>query len=194
MDARRLWLIDAGYLFNAQRSVSHDYRFDYLKLRRKLEEDGSIWRAYYFNSTRNPPSDQQDAFHSWLRSAPPNGPGIITRLYQLKQVRADRAYCEDCGSKVTLSCPSGTHHSICNEQQKGVDVGIATYALIHRDLYDTLLLSSGDGDLLDAIEFLSEKGRRIELAVFREGVSTELQARADRIYWIDDFAGEVERD
>ncbi len=51
MDARRLWLIDAGYLLNAQRSVSHEYRFDYLKLRRKLEEDGSIWRAYYFNST-----------------------------------------------------------------------------------------------------------------------------------------------
>jgi len=144
-------------------SGCHDYHFDYLKLRRKLEEDGSIWRAYYFNSTPNPPSDQQDAFHSWLRSAPPNGPGIITRLYQLKRVGADRAY-------------------------------MATCALKHRDRYDTLLLSSGDGDLLDAIEFLSEQGKRIELAVFREGVSTELQARADKIYWIDDFAGEVERD
>ncbi len=138
-------------------------------------------------------SDQQDAFHSWLRSAPPNGPGIITRLYQLKRVGADRAYCEDCGSIVELSCPAGPGHSICNQQQKGVDVGIATCALRHWDRYDTLLLSSGDGDLLDAIEFLSEQGKRIELAVFREGVSTELQARADKIYWIDDFAGEVEK-
>ena len=92
-----------------------------------------------------------------------------------------------------MSCPAGPGHSVCNQQQKGVDVGIATCALKHRDRYDTLLLSSGDGDLLDAIEFLSEQGKRIELAVFREGVSTELQARADKIYWIDDFASEVEK-
>jgi len=48
--------------------------------------------------------------------------------------------------------------------------------------------------LLDAVEFLSEQGKRIELAVFREGVSTDLQARADRIHWINDFANEVRRD
>ena len=55
-------------------------------------------------------------------------------------------------------------------------------------------LSSGDADLLDAVEFLSEQGKRIELAVFSEGVSTELQARADQVYWINDFADEVGRD
>ncbi len=81
-----------------------------------------------------------------------------------------------------------------NQQQKGVDVGIATLALIHRKKYDTLLLSSGDGDLLDAIEFLSELGNRIELLVFKYGVSTDLQSRADEILWVDDFAEEVRRD
>ena len=29
----RLWLIDAGYLFNAQRCAGQDDRFGYLKLR-----------------------------------------------------------------------------------------------------------------------------------------------------------------
>ncbi len=48
--------------------------------------------------------------------------------------------------------------------------------------------------LLDAVEFLAERGKRIELAVFTKGVSTDLQARADRIYWIDDFAEEVSKD
>ena len=47
---RRLWLIDAGYLFNARHSVSQGFAFDYLRLRRKLEELGEIWRAYYLNS------------------------------------------------------------------------------------------------------------------------------------------------
>ena len=41
------------------------------------------------------------------------------------------------------------------------------------------------------VEHLSEKGKRIELLVFRYGVSTDLQSRADHIYWIDDFAQEV---
>ncbi|HEX5759738.1 MAG TPA: NYN domain-containing protein [Thermoanaerobaculia bacterium] len=190
----RLWLIDAGYLFNAQRSVGAGFQFDYMRLRRKLEESGALWRAYYLNSTPHPPTDAQDAFHSWLRSGPPRGPQLITKLYELKQVRADRAYCEQCQTKVTLTCPHGLEHHIANQQQKGVDVGVATLALTHRDRYETLLLSSGDGDLLDAVEFLSEHGKRIELAVFLEGVSTDLQARADKIYWINEFADEVRRE
>ena len=192
---RRLWLIDAGYLFNAQLSVSHDYHFDYRKLRMKLENEvGPIWRAYYLNSTPNPPADEQSQFHAWLRSAPPRGPKIITKLYQLKQVRADYAYCEQCGHKVKLRCPRGDGHRINNKQQKGVDVGIATLVLTHIEKYDALLLSSGDGDLLDAVEFLSELGKNVELAVFHSGVSTDLQSRADKIFWIDDFTDDVRRD
>ncbi len=193
-NTRRLWLIDAGYMFNAQRMVEQDYHFDYLKMRTTLEKTKVIWRAYYLNSTPNPPLDAQNQFHSWLRCGPPRGPKIITQLHELKRVRADYAYCEECGQKVKLRCPNGNGHRIMNQQQKGVDVGIATLALIHREKYDTLLLSSGDGDLLDAIEFLSELGKRIELLVFRNGVSTELQSRADEILWIDDFSEEVRRD
>lgn len=47
----RLWLIDAGYLFNAARSVEHNFQFDYLKLRNKVEETTYLWRTYYLNST-----------------------------------------------------------------------------------------------------------------------------------------------
>ena len=191
--AKRLWLIDGGYLFNACKSVVYGYQFDYLKLRQKLEQDGSIWRAYYLNSTPHPATDAPDAFHTWLRSAPPRGPKIITKLYQLKNIPANKAYCEECGLRVNLACPNGEDHRILNKQQKGVDVGIATLALIHKDNYDTLMLSSGDGDLLDMIEYLSELGKRIELVVFTEAVSTDLQARADYIYWINDFADEVRR-
>lgn len=108
--------------------------------------------------------------------------------------RADYAYCEQCEKNVKLHCPTHDNHHINNRQQKGVDVGIATLALTHMHKYDTLILSSGDGDLLDAIEFLSELVRRIELIVFRNGVSTDLQSRADDIFWIDDFADEVRRE
>lgn len=192
--ANRLWLIDAGYLLKCQRTVQQGYQFSYLKLREQLEQDGPLWRAYYLNSTPNPPSDQQDSFHTWLRAAPPRGPKIITKLYKLRNIKADRPYCETCGRAVNVACPAGPGHKLHKQQQKGVDVGIATLALIHSDKYETLVLSSGDGDLLDMVEYISEKGKRIELLVFRYGVSTDLQSRADHIYWIDDFAEDVVQD
>ena len=180
-------------MFNAQQSIYASYNFDYLKLRSKIEENCVIWRAYYLNSTPDSPSEGQVSFHNWLESGPPKGPKIITQLYDLKYVRANSAYCQDCKEKVELSCPHSDPHHIVNKQQKGVDVGLATLALTHFDKYDTLLLSSGDSDLLPAIEFLSERGKRIVLVVFQVGVSTKLQCRADEILWVDEFSEEIKR-
>lgn len=192
----RLWLIDAGYMFNARHSVRPGYEFSYLKLRQYLERSEEIWRAYYLNASPNPPSDAQDNFHRWLRSGPPYGPKIITKIYPLRQQRADKAYCEECGQKVTVRCQhqedNGHIHRIYNEIQKGVDVGIASLALILAPHYETLILSSGDADLADVVDYLGANGKRIELVVFRDGVSSELQCRADSIHWLNDVAEELE--
>ena len=134
------------------------------------------------------------AFYNWMRSAPPLGPKIITKLYELRTSEITELYCEQCRRKVPVSCPNDRGHRLSREQQKGVDVGLATLALTHIDNYDTLILSSGDSDLLDAIEYITEKNKRFELLVFKNGVSTDLQCRADRIYWIDEFAQDVARE
>ncbi|MGE4537438.1 MAG: NYN domain-containing protein [Desulfovibrio sp.] len=190
---RKLWLIDAGYMYRGQSIYSRDYSIDYVKLRNKLEIDEPLWRAYYLNSVPNPTPDAQVSFYNWMRSAPPIGPKIITKLYELRSSEITDLYCEQCHRKVPISCPNDPKHRLSREQQKGVDVGLATLALTHIENYDTLILSSGDSDLLDAIEFITEKNKRFELLVFKNGVSTDLQCRADRIYWIDDFASEVAR-
>lgn len=196
MTNRRMWLIDAGYLFNARHSVYQNYQFSYLKLRQKIEQDGELWRAYYLNSAFTSTStDAQEAFHNWLATPMPQGPGFVTKLYGLKNQRGDSAYCNTCKTKVRLRCPNqkpdDPTHFLTNEVQKGVDVGIATTALIHKDSFDTLVLSSGDGDLLDAVEHLLEIGKRFELVVFDQAVSTDLYNRAEKIYYIDRFADEV---
>jgi hypothetical protein len=85
-EPKLMWLIDAGCLLNAQRHVSTGYQFDYKKLRSRIKETVSICRACYLNSTPNPQADAQDRFHSRLRSGPPQGPKIITRLYGLESV------------------------------------------------------------------------------------------------------------
>ena len=193
-DGRRLWLIDAGYMYRGQYIYDRDFTLDYVKLRNRLEAEEPLWRAYYLNSVPSPTPDSQVAFYNWMRSAPPHGPKIITKLYDLRSSQISDLYCEQERRKVAVHCPNHPDHNLSREQQKGVDVGLATLALTHIANYDTLILSSGDSDLLDAIEYITERNKRFELLVFKNGVSTDLQCRADRIYWIDEFASTVRRD
>lgn len=176
-----IWLIDAAYLFNAQESVDAGYNFDYLKLRLYLERDGDINSAWYLNSTQNPPSDNQSGFHDWLQTPLPIGPELHVNLYKLKQRDFECPHCS-------------RHFSI--QMQKGVDVGLATLIvkLADQNRYNTLILSSGDGDLRDALAHVRDKcKKRIELCVFKWGISPDLQGFADHIYWVDDFAQEVKK-
>ena len=178
---RTTWLIDAAYLFNAQESAGAEYNFDYLKLRSWLERSGPITDAWYLNSVQNPPSEEQSAFHAWLQTPMPTGPGLNVGLYKLKQRDFE---CPHCSRKFSL------------QMQKGVDVGLATLVVRQADqnLYDNLILSSGDGDLKDA---LNHAGRichkRIELCVFRWGISADLLGLADKVHWIDDFCAQGEK-
>jgi uncharacterized LabA/DUF88 family protein len=114
-----------------------------------------------------------------MRSAPPNGPKIQTRLYGLKKLRVE---CDKCKT------------AIPRQVQKGVDIGIATLALTMINRYDTLILSSGDGDFKDMVEFIrNQSNKRFELAAFKRGVSTDLQSMSDRIYWLNDFKEDIQK-
>ena len=186
---RRLWLIDASYIHaNNLALLGAQRRIDYLRLRQLIERElGPLWRGYFLNSAQDEPNEGRDRFHNWLQTAMPQGPNLVVKIYGLKSERVKNAWCGDCGAKVDLHCPNGNgQHRLFNQRQMGVDVGLATLALIHREQYDTLVLSSGDADLLDAVEHLTESGKNLELAVFSTGVATDLQARAQQVLWLDE--------
>jgi uncharacterized LabA/DUF88 family protein len=195
MSNRRLWLIDAGYLNSVQRTLGEEFKLDYLKLRNKIEEDGEIWRAFFLTSSDKDESGNQ--FYNWLKTGKPLGPAIIVKIYGYKEIYLTKAFCDDCNSMTEVLCKNKTGsapHRVHKREQKGVDVGLATLALTMIDKYDTLVLSSGDADLLDAIEYiLNVAHKKLELVVFRHGVSGDLQCRADKIHWINDFASEVSK-
>jgi hypothetical protein len=184
---RRLWLIDASYIFaTSQQLYGRGNYVDYLLLRKLVEQRfGALWRGYYLNGVNAGGNEGRDRFHNWLQTARPGGPQLIVKLYGLKSEAVTAAYCVECESKVAVSCPHGANHQLHNQRQKGVDVGLATTALLHKERFDALVLTSGDGDLAEVVEHLSEQGKRIELAVFSQGVSSDLQARADDFLWID---------
>ncbi|GAA4373169.1 NYN domain-containing protein [Hymenobacter koreensis] len=169
---KTIWLIDGAYLLKS--SAAHG-KFDYIKLKNELEEinGGEFKEIYYLNSVKDSSAAQQNAFHNWLKSAPPTGPKMRVKLYGLKEMSVR---CGECGQ--TTARPV----------QKGVDVGIATLIikLASQNQYDRLLLSAGDGDFEDAIDYVkSELHKEIWLAGFSGNVSPDLQSYADKVIWLE---------
>lgn len=176
---RTVWIIDGAYLF----SYGKTRPFDYLKLKNELVRLGGhpIDEAYYLNSTGHPASDQQNTFHTWLKSAPPRGPKVRVKLYPLKQLRSQ---CPQCG------------HEYTRDMQKGVDVGIATLLikLAAQNAYDRLILSAGDGDFEDAISYVkSDLHKQVWICGSQANLSADLQSYADHVLWMEDLSPAIDR-
>ena len=176
---KTVWIIDGAYLFNYGRGRP----FDYLNLKDELTRlnGGPIYESYYLNSTRDPATDGQNAFHSWLKSAPPRGPKIRVQLYRLKDMH--------------VMCPNCSHQFV-REVQKGVDVGIATLIvkMAAQNVYGRLILSAGDGDFEDAISYVkSELHKEVWVCGSQVNMSTDLQSYSDSVLWLEDMHPAIDR-
>lgn len=59
------------------------------------------------------------------------------------------------------------------------DVGITVDAIAISDVLDVVVLVSGDGDYLPLVEYLQNKGRKVEVMAFRNTASSKLVEMAD---------------
>lgn len=59
------------------------------------------------------------------------------------------------------------------------DVGITVDAIAISDVLDVVILVSGDGDYLPLVEYLQNKGRKVEVMAFRNTASSKLVEMAD---------------
>jgi uncharacterized LabA/DUF88 family protein len=176
---KTIWIVDGAYMLKAVPG-----KLDYLKFKRVLEEqnDGPFFESYYLNSVPGAPTAAQDSFHQWLKSAPPRGPKMRVRLYELKEMSVA---CSTCGQQFV------------RQVQKGVDVGIATLILklATQNQYERLILSAGDGDFEDAISYVkSELHKEIWISGFIHSMSVDLQSYADHVVWLDDFWQTIKKD
>ena len=178
---KTVWIVDGAYLFNYAKT--RPIGIDYLKLRNELEKanGGSIYEGYYLNSTPDPATDAQNAFHSWMKSAPPRGPKMRVQLYKLKDMHN--------------RCPSCAYQ-FERQVQKGVDVGIATLIikLAAQNVYERLILSAGDGDFEDATSYIkSELHKEFWLNGAEASLSTDLQSYADKVLWLDNMVPAIDK-
>jgi len=182
---RVLWLIDGSYIYKAMKTFQKkETQFaqkgiDYKKLKEKLCSEFGIdsMDGWYFNSTPDPATDEQNAYHRWLKSAEPKGPNIRVKLYDLKK---KTHYCTACGK------------SIETRVQKGVDVGVATTALKLFERYDAIILSAGDGDFEDFIRFIVEdKDKQLYIVGFNGSISPDIQQYSSKLYALDEHYSEI---
>ena len=176
---KTVWIVDAAYLF----SYGKGRPFDYLKLKNEMMRlnGGPILESYYLNSTHDPASDAQNAFHTWVKTAPPKGPKFRVQLYKLKSMH--------------MQCP-GCGQLFDRQVQKGVDVGIATLIikLAAQNVYDRLILSAGDGDFEDAISYVkSELHKEIWVSGSTANLSPDLQSYADNVLWLEDMSPAIDK-
>ena len=59
------------------------------------------------------------------------------------------------------------------------DVGIAVDMIRFAELLDVVIIVSGDGDYIDVVEYLQNRGRLVEAMAFRETTSSKLIESVD---------------
>lgn len=154
---RVMVFIDGSNLYHVltQTCGRHDLRFG--KFIEKLANGRDLIRAYYYNvrqdSKHNPvAAGEQERFLASLETVP----YMETRLGIYKQRGQEMV-------------------------EKGVDVMIATDLVsgAFKNLFDTAILVSGDGDFFPAIEAAKGLGKHVEVAAFENNLSPEAERAAD---------------
>lgn len=111
-------------------------------------------------------------FYSWMMTVLNRQPGIIAQCVKRSPKSLQR--CSSCHKLITHCCHDDCKEPISGTMEKGVDTRIVTdmISLAWQDAYDIAILASLDADLIPAVKFVQQKGKRVIQAGFPpKGVS-----------------------
>ena len=172
---KTICFIDNANIYHGQ--ADNNWRIDWEKFTRFLEEKGEVWQTYFFASETDPPSDGATAFYQFLKE---NLRWEVV-LYPLGK-RTQR--CNDCG------------HEHTSYAEKGVDVGLATKMLMLavNQAYETAILVSGDRDYVETVQHIKGRGLRVEVIAWHAGLAADLEAESSApVVYLDDLRGQIEK-
>lgn len=165
---RIMIFIDGSNLFHACKSFRSGFKIDYKKFRDVLVAGRKLIRAYYygsFNPFDNEVMERQKRFFHALEEM---GFEVVDRPLRKR---------DD------------------NVTEKGVDIALAVdmLSLGFQNAYDVAILVSGDADFIRAIEVVKYLGKRVEVAMFRNNLSSDLKRKADKSILLDEIADKIEK-
>jgi uncharacterized LabA/DUF88 family protein len=161
-DERVMIFIDGSNFYHNLKFHGFTTRIDFKKLSDCLAKNRKHVRTYYYNTPllqENNPDEykKQQTFFDRLKRTP----YLELKLgYFLKK----GSTCKSCGDKVVCLV------------EKGCDVSIAVdmMDMAYKNLYDTSVLVSSDGDLVRACQCVKDLGKHVENAYFQKGSSRNL--------------------
>ncbi|MCH7740307.1 MAG: NYN domain-containing protein [Chloroflexi bacterium] len=154
---RVMIFIDGSNLYHvlAQNCGRYDLVFD--KFGNKLADGRRLVRTYYYNIRQDP---------TFNPSASAEQERFLSALFEIPYF------------EVRL----GVHRRHGDQMvEKGVDVMMATDIVVgaFRDIYDTAIVVSGDGDFYPAMQVAKDLGKHIEVVAFDSNLSPEAKRVAD---------------
>ena len=157
-DERVMIFIDGSNLYHVltQNCGRHDLVFE--KFSEKLGEGRQVKRTYYYN----------------IRQDPKYNPAATAEQDKFMATLFDTPYFE-----VKL----GVHRRQGDTMvEKGVDVMMSVDIVVgaFRDLYDTAIIVSGDGDFYPAMQAAKDLGKHTEVVAFESNLSPEAKRVADK--------------
>jgi uncharacterized LabA/DUF88 family protein len=155
--------IDGSNLYHALDENCGRMDLDFTAFIKKLCGNRELFRAYYYNILQD--SDRRG--HAYQEQQK-----FLNTLYQIPYLEVRLGTSKFRGDVLV---------------EKGVDIMMATDILQYawRDLYDVVILVSGDGDFAYAIQAVKNFGKHVEIAAFRSNLSHELAQNADYVFNFD---------
>lgn len=156
--------IDGSNFYHCLKDEFGIAKLDMGKLVEKVRAGRDLVRTYYYNAPVNQ-EDHPEQYQSQQR--------FFERLRQIPyfQVKLGRLEKRPGGMLV----------------EKGVDLAIAVdmLQLAHRNVYDTAVLITGDGDFAYVVNAIKDLGKHVENAFLRTGRSKALADACDKFVLID---------
>jgi uncharacterized LabA/DUF88 family protein len=150
--------IDGSNLYHALKSNFNRYDLNFSEFAHKLCGQRQLFRVYYYNILQD--ESQYPEGHREQQD-------FLETLHQMPYLEVRLG-----STKLAQGIPV----------EKGVDIMLAT-DLLHfawRDLYDTAVLVSGDGDFAYALQTVKNAGKHVEVAHFENNISKSLLGVADQ--------------
>ena len=159
------WLVDMGYVVGA----GGKFKLDYIKAENFLSDTCGPTSTYLFNGfdTDYGIAPGLRAFYNAMTAH-----GMVVRIYPMHS-----------------GAPG-------DNRQRGVDVDIGAHIIWQASMSDisTVVLTSGDRDLIPAVEIAHEKfDQRVVLFTYNKNVSRDLVATVDAWWHFEEHADKLAR-
>ncbi|RKX69107.1 NYN domain-containing protein [candidate division WOR-3 bacterium] len=150
--------IDGSNFYHGMRDVIGTARIDFGRFAQILCANRRLIRVYYYNVIVR----QEDGLERYKDQQ-----RFFRKLYTLPYFEIKLGRLERRGERLV---------------EKGVDVRLAVdmLSLAYRDVYDTAILVSGDGDFVPVVKAVKDIGKHVENAYFWKGHSDYLFQECDK--------------